>query len=300
MSTTGTGEIHVINTAALTSLTNAGTLIGNNSSTTNIAGTITNTGTILINSVGSFTDLFLQGDVTLDGGGVVTLSNADRVRGDGTLTNVDNTIQGETNNSGSLGNNEIGIINQSLINANVAGLFLNVDPNGDFGLTNTGTMQASDGGILRLNGNGGGDFNNNGGLIQALDGSEVNLLNGATINGGMLATVGSGIIRNLGTATLNGVTNTGAFIANNCSTTTLVGTINNTGSILINSTGSFTDLIINGDVTLTGGKHAHSVKCRPHPGQWHLVQWRCEWGNFHDPGRDEQLWQPRRQRTGNR
>ena len=107
--------------------------------------------------------------------------------------------------------------------------------------------------MLRLNGNGGGDFNNTGGLIQALDGSEVNLINGATINGGTLATVGSGVIRNLGTATLNGVTNTGTFIANNGSTTTLVGTINNTGSLLIDSTGSFTDLIINGDVTLTGG-----------------------------------------------
>ncbi len=150
--------------------------------------------------------------------------------------------------------NELAIVNRSggLINANVAGLFLLVDPNATSGLTNTGIMQASGGGLLRLTGNGGGDFNNNGGLIQALDGSEVQLTGGATINGGTLTTSGSGVIRNLGTATLNDVTNSGTFIANNASVTTLGGTINSTGSILINSTGSFTDLFINGDVTFTG------------------------------------------------
>ena len=64
------------------------------------------------------------------------------------------TIQGETSNSGSLGTNELGIVNRSggLINANVAGLFLLVDPNAASGLTNTGIMQASDGGLLRLTG----------------------------------------------------------------------------------------------------------------------------------------------------
>lgn len=254
LTTAGTGAIHNFNTATLTSLTNAGSFIGNNGSSTTIAGTITNLGTILIDSTGSFTDLFTSGDVTLNGGGFLTLSNAARVRGNGgILTNVDNTIEGETSNSGSLGTNEIGIINQSLIDANVAGLFLNIDPNAAFGLTNTGTMQASGGGILQLNGNGTGDFNNADGIIQALDGSEVNLLNGANIIGGTLTTVGTGVIRNLNTATLNGVTNSGTFIANNGSTTTLAGTINNTGSLLIDSTGSFTDLTINGDVTLTGG-----------------------------------------------
>src|SRR4029077_5159434 len=187
--------------------------------------------------------------------GVLTLVNADRIRGHGTLTNAGSTIQGETSNSGSLGNNEIGVITQAdgLIDANAAGLFLLVDPNSDVGLTNLGTMQASDGGLLRLTGNGGGDFNNSGGLIQALDGSEVQLTGGATINGGTLTTLGTGVIRNLGTATLNDVTYSGAFIANNASVTTFGGTINSTGSILVNSTGSFTDLTINGSFTLSGG-----------------------------------------------
>ncbi len=233
----------------------AGVVRFSNATITNLFGTITNNGNVLINSTGSFTDFMLNGDVTFTGAGVVSLVNADRVRGSGILTNAGNTIQGETSNSGSLGNNEIGIINQAggLIDANVAGLFLLVDPDSSDGLTNTGIMQASGGGLLRLTGNGSGDFNNSGGLIQALDGSEVQLTGGATINGGTLTTSGSGVIRNLGTATLNDVTNSGAFIANNASVTTFGGTINSTGSILINSTGSFTDLFINGDVILTGG-----------------------------------------------
>ena len=107
-----------------------------------------------------------------------------------------------------------------MINANVAGLFLLVDPNATSGLTNTGIMQASAGGLAPLDGKRGGDFNNSGGLIQALDGSEVQLTAGATINGGTLTTLGSGVIRNLGTATLNDVANSGAFIANNASVTT--------------------------------------------------------------------------------
>ena len=103
-------------------------------------------------------------------GSTLTLQNAARVRGTGTLFNGGSsgeafTIQGETSNSGSLGTNELGIVNRSggLINANVAGLFLLVDPNATSGLTNTGIMQASAGGLLRLTGNGGGDFNNSGG-----------------------------------------------------------------------------------------------------------------------------------------
>ena len=171
LSTVGTGVLRNLNTATLTSLTNAGTFIGNNASVTTLNGTILNSGSFSINSTGSFTDLLLGSDVTLSGGGTVSLVNADRVRGGGILTNIDNTIQGETSNSGSLGNNEIGLVNQAggVISANISGLTLNVDPNSTNGLVNQGTMQATNGGILRLNGNGGGTFTNNG-TIKALSG----------------------------------------------------------------------------------------------------------------------------------
>lgn len=255
LSSLGTGAINNINTATLVSLTNTGTFIGNNNTTTTIVGTFTNTGSFILNSIGNFTDLVLDGDVTLNGGGTLSLSNADRVRGSGTLTNVDNIIQGETSNTGSLGNNEIGLINQAngLINANVAGLALNVDPNASAGMINQGTMEASDSGILLLNGNGGGGIDNTGGTILALDNSTVQLTAGIVITGGTLDSIGNGTIHNVSSATLDSLTLTGAFIADNNTTTFLSGTITDTGSITINSTGNFTDLVINGDVTLTGG-----------------------------------------------
>ena len=91
----------------------AGLVQFNNATITNLFGTIINNGNVLINSTGSFTDFILNGDVTFTGSGLLSLVNADRIRGSGVLTNAGNTIQGETNNSGSLGNNEIGMVNQA-------------------------------------------------------------------------------------------------------------------------------------------------------------------------------------------
>jgi hypothetical protein len=54
-------------------------------------------------------------------------------------------------------------------------------------------------------------------------------------------------------ATLNGITNSGTFDAMDKSTTTLIGTINNTGTIALNSTGDATTLLIGAaSVTLKG------------------------------------------------
>ncbi len=134
----------------------------------------------------------LNGDVTLTGGGTLNLDNFDRIRGGGILTNVDNLIEGNATAGGSLGDNAIGLINQvaGVINANNSGLILNVDPDNNDGLVNQGLMEASNGGILLLTGNGGGGFTNTGATITALDGSEVQLTNSASITGGTLTTVG--------------------------------------------------------------------------------------------------------------
>ena len=252
----GTGFVVNLDTATLNTLTLSGMFITNNNSTTTLVGTITNTGTISPLSTGNLTDLVLSGDVTLTGGGTVNLTNADRILGGGTLTNVNNLIQGDTNTSGgSLGANAIGLINQAagVINANNSGLILNIDPNSANGLMNQGLMEASNGGILLLTGNGGGGFTNTGATITALNGSIVQLVNGASISGGVLSSVGTGMIVNLNTTTLSSLTLAGTFIANNNTSTTLVGTITNTGTISPLSTGNLTDLSLSGNVTLTGG-----------------------------------------------
>ena len=255
LSTASGGLFRNLNSATLSGLANTGAFFANNGTTTTLIGTITNSGSLTIGSTGSFTDLSLAGSVTLTGSGILNLSSADRVRGNGILTNVNNTIQGETNGGGSLGTNEIGIVNQGggLIDANASGLALVIDPNSADGLSNQGLMRASNGGILLLTGGNGGGFDNTGGMISALTGSEVRLTSGAFVLGGTLNTAGTGFFRNQNNATLSNLTLAGAFIADNGTSTTLLGTITNTGSITINSTGSFTDLFLSGDLNLTGG-----------------------------------------------
>ena len=260
LNTVGTGVIRTLNSGVLTDLTNAGAFRVTNNTSLTLVGTINNTGSITLDSVGNFTDLVINSDVTLIGGGVVNIANAGRVRGIGTLfigglAGESQTIQGEGNNSGSgLGANELTVVNRSggLVDANLSGLVLNVDPGGA-GLTNEGTIRASNGGLLLLNGSGGQAFDNTGGTIEALDGSQVQLTNGVIISGGTLATSGNGTIRTISSATLDSLTITGNFIANNNTSTTFSGTITSTGSILLDSVGNFTDLFINGNVTLTGG-----------------------------------------------
>jgi mannose-6-phosphate isomerase-like protein (cupin superfamily) len=147
----------------------AGTVQFNKPAITTLAGTITNDTHLVLKSSSSFADFVLNGNVTFTGSGVLSLVNADRIRGTGIFTNAGNTIEGETNNLGSFGNDEIGIVNAagSVIDANIAGLTLNIDPNLSAGLTNEGVMEASKGGILLLSGNGGGAFTNSGTIMAS-------------------------------------------------------------------------------------------------------------------------------------
>ncbi len=240
--------------AYLRDLTNAGTFIGNNNSTTHIAGTITNNGTMTVNAGVSTTNLNVDTAATLAGSGSVTLSGANaRVVGTGMLTNTaGHTIQGQ----GNLGVNTIALVNEGLIDANVTGAGLVVDPaNVPTGVTNASTMRASNGGLLQFTGSAGGGFHNDGGTILATGaGSEVQLFSSATIDGGTLSTADGGVIRNATNeaAYLRDLTNAGTFIGNNNSTTHIAGTITNNGTMTINAGASTTSLNVDTAATLTG------------------------------------------------
>ncbi len=69
-----------------------------------LLGPITNNSNLVLNSTVNLTDLVLNGDVTLMGGGTISLTNFDRILGSGILTNVGNLIEGDANSGGSLGN----------------------------------------------------------------------------------------------------------------------------------------------------------------------------------------------------
>ena len=253
----GTNVTVTLNTVAtISNLTVAAgdALAINNAQSLTIAngGGVTNNGVISLNSTGSNTDLLLGLNPTLNGSGALQLgaNAANRVFGSGTVTNsATHTISG----GGSLGIDLIGINNAGTIDANLSGVSMTVDPRFGLGLTNTGTMRASNGGILVLSGNGAGTFNNTGGTISALAGSEV-LLSSASVTGGTLSTSGGGVIRiaSFVTAGVSDVNNTGAFVISNGATMNVSGSLNNTGTLTVLSSGSNTDLTLTGNTVLTG------------------------------------------------
>ena len=245
-------------------VTNAGAIEIGSAHALTLKGTITNTGTVaIVPTTATFAYLYVaDGDVTLGGGGTVTLGSATyaTLRGAAAtdrLVNVDNTLQG----AGQIGVNTMALANQAagLIDANVSGQALEIDPNAAGGATNAGTMQASGGGILQLVD---GTFDNVGGTIAALDGSTVEL-DAAVIQGGLLTTIGSGLIKatsgNANAAVLDGtagaVTNAGAIEIGSAHALTLKGTITNTGTVaIVPTTATFAYLYVaDGDVTLGGG-----------------------------------------------
>lgn len=211
-----------------------------------------NEGTLQFASLGNFTDLLLSGgEISFTGGGTVTLGAHSNNRiggqsGSERLVNVDNVIQG----GGQIGLNQIALTNQSVIEANQAGTALVLDPN-SVGFTNTGTLRAADGATLLLQD---GTFQNSGGVVAAKSGSRVDL-SGATLAGGTLTTFDTGRIRNLNTAALDGVTLSAdsVFEQANNSQTKLSGSFANRGTYSMLSAGNSTDLIIVGDVVLSGG-----------------------------------------------
>ena len=253
ITTVGTGIVRTSN-ATFTGITNTGNVSIDNSTGLSLVGTITNNGTLTVDSTGTFADLSIDpAGVTLNGTGTLVLNNYARVRGSGTLTN-NSTIVGVADGGGSLGNNEISVVNTGLINANVNGRQLFLDPVNGGSVTNTGTMQASNSGALVLTGSNGGTFTNTGGTIQALAGSQVQLTGGASVTGGTITSAGSGTVVVPGgqSATINGAaTLAGTLNVANAATLTLTGAITENATINVQSSGSFTDLVVGG-ATLAG------------------------------------------------
>ncbi len=224
----------------------------NNGTNLTINGSsISNAGTISLNSLGNFTYLFIANGATLTGSGTVTMSNnpQNQVDGNGgaTLTNK-STIQGV----GQIGDH-FALANQGTVNANVNGATLAVTQDTNATQTNSGIMEATNGGILQLRTSGSGSINNAGGTIKAV-GTNSQVLLQASVTGGTLTTSGGGtFVQPVSTSsTLTTLTNSGTFSVLNNGTVNLSGTITNTGTFQLNSTGSLTDLFVPSAATLTG------------------------------------------------
>jgi hypothetical protein len=164
-------------------ITLAGTYVGQNNSTTFLAGTVNNTGNIQLNSAANNTFLTFSSAVTLTGAGSVTmnqtaggqpiLNNANT----GALINANNLIQG----SGQIGNNGLSFTNQAagVINASGAAP-LSINSNNTI---NLGLFEASGAGSLVIST---AVVNKNGTIKPASATSTVQLVNGADIQGGTI------------------------------------------------------------------------------------------------------------------
>jgi hypothetical protein len=227
---------------------------------------IINNGSIGLNgSGGNRAILFLNADTTLSGTGTLTmsgnialieeLSSATGSGGTGlTLTNASNIV-----GAGVIGNGGLSLANTGTINANASAqtLFLNGQGNGTVGVTNTGLLSASGGGILELSttvANAGGNITANGGTV--IVGNPFGGLP-STINGGTLNSMGGGTIQTLAGngAALNGVTLTAGttYINPGDAAVSVSGTITNNGNIQVNGNGAAASaMILTGNTTLSG------------------------------------------------
>src|SRR5208283_41046 len=149
----------------------SGAFVVVNNSYAYLNGTINNTGSITLNGDGNSTSLQLIGNTTLTGSGTVTLTDAGNplnyIDGGYAFTNQQ-TIQG----SGEIDTSALN--NQGTINADNADNGLVIAENS--ASTNTGTLEATNGGTLQLYND---SLNNMGGTIKAIGvGSEVQLNRG--------------------------------------------------------------------------------------------------------------------------
>jgi len=195
---------------------------------------ISNTGTIKFSSTGGGAGITIAAgaNVTLSGGGIITLVDSTNpqnyIQGGccsgSTLDNVNNTIQG----SGTVGNYGLSITNGGTIDADNADHGLTVNAGGSAGMLNTGTLEATNGATLTLNGT---SYNNMGGIIEA---------------------TGSGSLVSMQVSGTSGVTNTGTLEATNGATLLLNGsTYNNMGGVIQATGGSV--LKLTGGVDIQGG-----------------------------------------------
>lgn len=243
----------------LDSLTNLGTINTGNNIDFQFQGNVMNSGAITLNSTGSFTDIEVDGAAQLSGGGTITLSGSTNARlmGLNSLLTVDEqTIEG----LGQIGANSLALelSADTLVNANSTDNILTIDGNATLGMTgfgvvNDGVMRASNGGILRFSND---VTDNRNGVIESLASSEVRLDSNSTIVGGLIQSVGDGqVIVPAGINTfLEDLTLDADLQTANNVDVGFTGTIENLGSVSVNSTGSFTDIEIQPDgATLTGG-----------------------------------------------
>jgi hypothetical protein len=151
-------------------------------------GTITNNGTIMLNSAGDPTKLLIAGAVRLNGSGVLIMGDNANNLVDGTSYNDSLTNNSTIEGSGSFGSGGGAFFildNAGTVDADQS-VPLVLDLEYYDASTNTGKLEATNGGTLNLTN---GTVNNTGGLIEAVGTGSVVLLTSGN-NGAPVVTAG--------------------------------------------------------------------------------------------------------------
>jgi len=230
------------------------TLTVQNNTTLTLQDALATSGTVLLNSVGNYTQLAASGTVTLQAGSLVRMSDntENRITADGhaaVLTNK-GTIQGAGRLSDIDAN--LSFVNAGLVNATGANaIVLNT---GGTGVANTGLMEDTGAGGLIIQ-NTAVDNTGGGVILAAGAGAHVDLQT-ATIIGGTLKTTGGGVIQTVdrGSVLRGGALGAGSAITvQNNTTLTLQDALSQAATVLLASVGNFTQLAIAGQVAMQAG-----------------------------------------------
>ncbi len=272
LTTAGNGSIDLVAETELDGLSagalvNAGLLLVPAVQTVELAGTIVNSGTIVLQAVGSGTGQTAMAvrsqTVTLTGGGRVVMGDGQALIEGGdfnALVNVDNIIVGQ----GQIGD---GVVDMPIFNSGTIEAFhtasrcgrdrrnLFIDTGGRL-LTNTGLLEAATNTDLAPD----GLIANAGGTIAAVGFGAVVFLEDATVEGGLLRTSGGGLIFASLSSRLDGLndgalSNTGTVTIGKDVTVDLLGSIVNTGvlSVVTSASPGETDIVLRSPiVTLSG------------------------------------------------
>jgi hypothetical protein len=236
------------------------TFITSNDSSLSVSGTITNNGVILLNGAagGGNSILDLNANTTLSGGTLtmteVTNSGFAAII-QGAVAGLTLTNSGVIQGAGVIGNGgSFTLSNSGTVNANSSGQTLTLNPNSLGGVTNTGLLEATNGGTLQIStvvNNAGGNITANGGAV----------LSNSTIQGGTLNTMNGGTMGTNpgGVSTLDGSTHgaltisAGSTYSNgNASYVVTLGTITNNGTIQLTAAGNNSIFDLSANTTLNG------------------------------------------------
>ncbi len=186
-------------------------------------GSVTNNGSLGLDSTGDTAALSFVGNATLGGDGQTVMGDSAKNEISGVINNRLTIAAGHTVRGG-------GRI-------------------GHMKITNQGTILADQPGGMAIFQVGGADgFLNAGGLIDIAHGSRIDFMT-TTVTGGTLQGQGTARIR---MGTLKDIALAGQLTIGNGDFVDIAGTITNNGALKLDSTGVGTSLRINGNTTLTG------------------------------------------------